>query len=89
MQSKTIIKMWDDKKNAGGPITNSLSSKTSIKILTPNITSYIDHKKRQNILGFYSIKKIKRSKKFSKGYFDIDILLIAPDHWTSDQRTMV
>lgn len=39
-----------------------------------------------NILGFFNINKIRRSSSFSDNFFDIQLLLTAPDSWTPDQR---
>lgn len=79
------MNMWDDKNNAGGSIIDPLNSKTIKNIPVPSIQNLIGSN-NHSVIGFFSIKKIRRSKTFSKGYFDIDILLVAPNHWTSDMK---
>ena len=37
-------------------------------------------------LGFFSINKIRRSLSFSDNFFDVQILLIAPEAWSPERR---
>ena len=40
----------------------------------------------KNIIGFYQINKLRRSKTFESHFFDIEILLGAPDHWNDADK---
>ena len=40
----------------------------------------------KNIIGFYQINKLRRSKTFESHFFDIEILLVAPDHWNDADK---
>ena len=45
-----------------------------------------NHNNTEAIIGFYQIKKLKRSKTFPGSLFDVDILLVTPIYWTETDK---
>ena len=41
---------------------------------------------KKSVVGFYQLKKLRRSQTFPSSLFDIDLLLIAPDTWNDADK---
>lgn len=85
----SIKAQWEDIDNCGGPLTKGyVVSQTAGKIQIPS-TEEMMKKLNATTLGFFNINKIRRSLSFSDNFFDIQILLIAPESWSPERRKEV
>lgn len=77
--------MWDNQGELGGPITDKLDSPSHKGIRTPDIEQLVKGG-NQTVIGFFQLNKVRRSLTFNTSFFDIDILLVAPNDWSEEKK---
>lgn len=86
--SGRLLKVYMNKEKTGGPFHKPLQYKPEGQMLTikvPDIRADME-KRKLDVLGFYQLKKMQLDEESITVFFDAELLLIAPPHWSSEKQ---
>lgn len=82
--SGRLTKVYNNIGKTGGPFHKPLSYANAAGIKAPYVRGDMEIQKL-DVLGFYTLRKMKMEEDEDNIFFDAELLLIAPPHWTSGQ----